>query len=79
MRYKRVHKILNDSNKLEEMFWNAYYNRDQSYIDFEIIDSKETYVDDIGIIWYIKHEKEIIGKLFAFYDGIIIDMHYKVE
>ena len=79
MRYKRVHAILNDSIKLEEMFWNAYYNRDNSRIDSEIINSKDSYIDDFGIIWYLKHEKGIVGKLFAFYDGTIIDMQYKVE
>ena len=64
------------SNELHELFWNAYYNRDNSVC--KVSKDNRCFIDRLGIVWFVK--KKDIGifdyGLYAYSDGRVINANY---
>lgn len=63
-------------NELHELFWNAYYNRDDSTC--KISEDNRCYIDRFGIVWFVKRRdvRWFHYDLFAYNDGKVIDANY---
>lgn len=64
-------------NELHKLFWNAYYNRDNSTC--KISKDNRCYIDRFGIVWFVKKRLDVrwfCYDLFAYSDGKVIDANY---
>lgn len=64
------------ANELHELFWNAYYNRDDSTC--KISKDNRCFIDRFGIVWFVKRRdvRWFHYDLFAYNDGKVIDANY---
>ena len=63
-------------NELHELFWNAYYNRDNSTC--QVSKDNMCFIDRFGIVWFVKRRdvRWFCYDLFAYSDGKGIDANY---
>ena len=63
-------------NELHELFWNAYYNRDNSTC--QVSKDNMCFIDRFGIVWFVKRRdvRWFCYDLFAYSDGKVIDANY---
>ena len=80
-RFERLPEV--DQNKilkeLSKMYYNAWYNRDDSKCS--ISPERRTFTDAYGIVWFVKGVSTFSNGtvrygLFAYVDGRTIDAHY---
>lgn len=80
-RYNELPTVDQDkiARELHKMFWNAWYNRDES--SCSISPDRRTFTDAYGIVWFIKGVNTFPNGtvqygLFAYVDGRTKNSHY---
>lgn len=70
------HDQLRIINELHELFWNAYYNKDDSTC--KASKDNRCFIDRLGIVWFVvrRDVRWFHYDLYAYSDGKVIDANY---
>lgn len=65
------------TDELHRLFWNAYYNRDDSTC--RVSKDNRCFIDRLGIVWFVKKRDDCRAfnyDLYAYCDGKVVDAYY---